>query len=123
MKLAISSVRPDTCKRAKQAFVGLQVTNNSYSKFHFRDILGSLCCNVALAKSSGPSRGGAVAFNMRYAVDRSDVMHHANGTLLTCVYLSNGRGSLTDQLHRDCHRSVSRQAEIPQWMKVASHWP
>ena len=26
------------CIMAKQAFVGLQVTNNSFSKFHFRDI-------------------------------------------------------------------------------------
>ena len=32
-------VQPFTCKTAKQAFVGLQVTNSSFSKFHFRDII------------------------------------------------------------------------------------
>ena len=32
-------MQPFTCQAAKQAFVGLQVINNSFSKFYFRDMI------------------------------------------------------------------------------------
>lgn len=32
-------IQPFTYKTAKQAFVGLQVTINNFSTFHFRDII------------------------------------------------------------------------------------
>ena len=51
-----------------QVSVGLQVSNGSFPRFHIRNIIHTwahcMCCNVALARSSGSSRGqSSIAFN------------------------------------------------------------
>ena len=78
----MGEIQPFMCKTAKQTFVGLQVTNNRFSKFHFKDIIrtGGVVLQLGTAKKIMDDRTGKIQLFRRYMVQVFVGLQVSNGS-------------------------------------------